>query len=249
VFNAQQFAARLAAREDRWSLLTAFVADWRTPLQEGDGYSPEELDTAERRLGLKLLLALREWYRLMGRRTDIVAMQNFLAAPEELEIMDENGLLVFYCETQQVVEWGIQESALALADPPVWLDNSGLHSTRQEPVQENNTLSEFALQMVVLETRFNPVNKVFQALDRVAPQTFEKVERAFVPLGFPDWHWPSYPARFYGADDLLIQAFGGEDPWLQITARSLEAFEEAKTVLGVAWEYEKITWEYDTFVR
>ena len=176
-------------------------------------------------------------------------MQNFPAAPEELEITEENGLLVFYCENQQVVEWGIHESALARADPPLWLDNSGLHSTRQESVQENNTLSEFALQMVVLETRFNPVNKAFQALDRVAPQTFEKVERAFVPLGFPDWHWPSNPARFYGADDLLIQAFGGADPWLQITARSLEAFEKAKTVLGIAWEHEKITWEYDTFIR
>ena len=153
MFDAQKFAARLAERKDRWSLLTDFVAEWYSPLQEDDGYSVKELDAAEQRLGLNLPLALREWYRLMGRRKDIVAMQNSLAAPEELEIMEENGVLVFYCENQQVVKWGIQESALALADPPVWLDDSGLHTTRQEPVQENNTLSEFALQMVVLETK------------------------------------------------------------------------------------------------
>ena len=249
MFDAQQFAARLANREDRWSLLADFVAQWYAPLQEGDGYSAAELDAAEQRLGLKLPLALWEWYRLVGRRKDIIAMQDFLAPPEELGIMDENGLLVFYCENQQVVEWGIQESALALADPPVWLDNSGLHSTRQEPVQENDTLSEFALQMAVLETRLNPVNEVFQALNRVAPKTFGKVERSFVPLGFPDWHWPSYPTRFYGADDLLIQVFGEEDPWLQVTARSLNAFEEAKTVLEIDWEHEKIYHEYDTFIR
>jgi len=47
MFNAQQFAARLAAREDRWSLLTDFVAEWHRPLQEGDGYSSAELDAAE----------------------------------------------------------------------------------------------------------------------------------------------------------------------------------------------------------
>lgn len=76
MFDAQKFAVRLAERKDRWSLLTDFAAEWHSPLQEGDGYSAAELDAAEQRLGLKLPLALREWYRLMGRRKDIVAMQS-----------------------------------------------------------------------------------------------------------------------------------------------------------------------------
>ena len=240
MFDARRFAARLAAREDRWSLLTDFVAEWHAPLQEGDGYSVAELDVAEQHLGLKLPLALREWYRLVGRRKDIIAMQNFLASPEELEIMDESGLLVFYCENQQVVEWGVQEDDLGLVDPPVWLDNSGLHDTQRKLIRENNTLTEFALQMVVMETMFNP--KVFQALSRVTPQTIGKAERNFVPLGFPDWHWPSYPTRFYGDDDILVQVSEGEDLWLQVTARSLAAYEEAKTAL-------EITWEHQTFPR
>lgn len=240
MFNAQQFAAHLAAREDRWSLLTDFVAEWHTPLQAGDGYSAAELDAAEQRLGLKLPLALREWYQLAGQREDITSMQNFLVSPEELGIHEENGLLVFHCENQQVVEWGVQASDLGLADPPVWLDDSGLHDTQQEPIQENNTLSEFVLQMVVLDTMFNP--KVFQALGRVTPQTVESVEQNFVRLGLPDWHWPSYPTQFYGGDDILVQASRGEDLWLQVTARSLAAFEKAKTALG-------ITWEHYTFAR
>ncbi len=145
MFNAQQFAARLANRQDRWSLLKDFVAEWHTPLQEGDGYAAEELDAAEQRLGLKLPLALREWYQLAGRREEIVATQNFLVLPEELEIKDENGLLVFHCENQQVVEWGIQPSNLSLDDPPVWLDNWGLHTTKQELIRENSTLSEIRI--------------------------------------------------------------------------------------------------------
>ncbi len=106
------------------------MAEWHTLLQEGDGYSAEELDAAEHRLGLTLPLALREWCRLAGRRMDIMAMQNFLDSPGELEIMDENGLLVFYCENQQVVEWGVQEADLDLVEPPVWLDNSGLYDAQ-----------------------------------------------------------------------------------------------------------------------
>ena len=240
MFDARQFAGRLAAREDRWSLLTDFVAEWHAPLQEGDGYSPEELDAAEQRLGLKLPLALREWYALAGRREDIIAPQNFLVSPPELEISEENGLLIFHCENQQVVEWGVQEDDLGLVDPPVWLDDSGLHDTQQKLIRENNTLTEFALQMVVMETMFNP--KLFQALSWVTPQTIGKAERNFVPLGFPDWHWPSYPTRFYGDDDILVQVSEGEDLWLQVTARSLAAYEEAKTAL-------EITWEHQTFPR
>jgi hypothetical protein len=235
MFKAQQFAARLAERKDRWSLLTDFVAEWHTPLQEGGGCSPKELDAAERRLGLTLPLALREWYQLAGKREDVTATCNFLASPEELEIMEENGLLVFYCENQQVVEWGVQEADLALADPPVWLDNSGLHSTRQEPVRENDTLSEFALQMVVLETMFE--QKAFQASGKVAPQMLKRVDQNFLHLGFPDWHWPDYPTRFYGGDDVLLQAFGEEDVSLQVTARSLAAFEKAKAALEITWEH------------
>ena len=242
MFDARQFAARLAAREDRWSLLTDFVAEWHAPLQEGDGYSVAELDVAEQHLGLKLPLALQEWYALAGRREDIIAPQNFLVSPPELEISEENGLLIFHCENQQVVEWGVQADDLGLVDPPVWLDNSGLYDTQQKLIRENNTLTEFALQMVVLETRFNPVNEVFQALGWVTPQTIGKAERNFVPLGFPDWHWPSYPTRFYGDDDILFQVSEGEDLWLQVTAGSLAAYEEAKTAL-------EITWEHQTFPR
>ena len=233
MFNAQQFAARLAAREDRWSLLTDFVAKWRRPLQEGDGYSATELDAAEQRLGLKLPLALREWYQLTGLREDIVAPQNFLVSPVELEISEENGLLVFHSENQQVVEWGIQTSDLDLVDPPVWLDNSGLHDAQQEPIRENNTLSEFALQMVVLETLFS--SEVFEGYGKVNPLTLRGLEQHFIHVGFPDWHWPTYPTRFYGGDDVLIQTFGNEA--LQVTTRSRTAFEQVKTVLGIDWDH------------
>ena len=49
MFNAKDFAARLSPRQDRWSLLKDFIAEWHGTLQPGDGYSEAELDAAEQR--------------------------------------------------------------------------------------------------------------------------------------------------------------------------------------------------------
>ena len=39
MFSATNFAARLSTREDRWSLLKDFIAEWHSLLRLGDGYS------------------------------------------------------------------------------------------------------------------------------------------------------------------------------------------------------------------
>jgi hypothetical protein len=239
MFNAQQFAARLADRQDRWSLLTEFVAEWHTPLQEGDGYSAAELDAAEQRLGLKLPLALREWCQVAGQREDITFPRNALLHPSGLHV--ENSLLVFHVENQWVVEWGIQVDDLDLDNPPVWLDDSGLHDTPQEPIRENDTLSEFALQMVVFETITRP--QVLQGYSRGASLALDTVERRFVHLGFPDWHWPLYPTRFYGGNDILIQVIGDQE--LHVAARSRAAFKEVETALKTTREHHPVLYEDD----
>jgi len=150
MFDAQDFAARLSTREDRWSLLKDFIAEWHGPLKRGDGYPASELNAAEKRLGLKLPEALREWYQLAGQREDVFATQNFLVSPEELEV--EDGLLEVYCENQGIVHWGLKPADLHLPDPPVYLNDDGMHDEPQELIRENETVSEFALQMAICET-------------------------------------------------------------------------------------------------
>jgi len=234
VFNAQQFAARLAARnegaENRWSLLTDFVAEWHAPLQVGDGYSKEELDAAERRLGFALPVALREWYGLAGRREYIVARQNFLVSPDNLKISKENDLLIFY-SVNQVVEWGIQPSDLSMADPPVWLDDSGMHEDPQKPIRENDTLSEFVLQMIVLETVwFTEPHGTAEFSD----ETVSILARHFQPLGLPDWHWPGRPTCLWGRNDVLVELFyeEGRQTEIGVSARSQASLGEALKLLG-----------------
>lgn len=212
MFNATDFAQRLANRQDRWSLFKDFVAEWYAPLRDGDGYSAEELDAAERRLGVALPVALREWYMLAGRREDITARQNFLVSTEDLAVEKDSGLLEFLSENQQVVMWGLRPADLVLADPPVWLDASGLYTTRRrELIRENDTLSEFALQMALLHTTLRP--QEFIGPWHIEPGALGVAEQVFVRLGFPDWHWPRSPTRFYGGRDALFWVAGEDEFW------------------------------------
>ncbi len=233
MFSAQDFAARLAAREDRWSLLKDFVAEWHAPLKDGDGYTAEEVDAAERRLGLKLPLALREYYLLAGQREDLVAKQNFLVSPDELEI--EEGLLEFYCENQGVVHWGVNPDDLHLPDPPVYLNDDGLYGGERENIRQNETLSEFVLQMLVLETACFTEMGGNAAGDT---NTAGIVQANFKPLGLPIWSWPKY-SRLYGRDDVLVELDQGDDKncWVWVAALTKEALHEAVKLLNLEWEY------------
>ena len=212
MFNAQDFAARLSTRQDRWSLLKDFIAEWHRPLTSGSGYSAAELDAAEQRLELKLPEALRELYQFAGRWEDVfVATQNFLVSPEELEI--EEGLLEIYCENQGIVHWGIRPDDLHLPDPPVYLNDSGLHDEPQEIIRENETLSGFALQMVVCDTTIALDRSILvrdtegKCISILAGDTEGKItaciKRDYVRFDFADWHWPCHPVHFYGSQDTL----------------------------------------------
>ena len=230
MFSATDFAARLAKREDRWSLLKDFIAEWHSPLEPGDGYSAADIDAAEQRLGLKLPIALREWYALAGQREDVVATQNFLVGPDELEF--EEGLLEFHSENQGVVYWGIKPDDLHLPDPPVYLNDSELHDEPedddpQELIRENETLSEFALQMVLCETIITQDRAIM--MQSPGRDTIARVEREYVRFGFPEWHWPEYPVRFYGAEDTLAMIVGGESIYLAASTHA--AYNKAKELL------------------
>lgn len=230
MFNAQGFAARLAVREDRWSLLKDFVAEWHSPLEFGDGYTAEEIDAAEQRLGLKLPLALREWYQLAGQRKDLTAVQNFLRPPDRLLTREEDGaqVLYFYTENQGEPNWGILASDLKLDDPPVYLDETGAIETQ--------TLSEFIMQMVTLETAC--FGGAYGGNGPANPEALESVRRHFVRLGFPDWHWPVDGSRLYGGSDILIEAEASKDgyQWIWMGAQSQSALRDAAQLISIDWE-------------
>ncbi len=235
MFNAQQFAARLAARKDRWSLLTDFVAEWHTPLQEGDGYSAAELDAAEQRLGLTLPLALREWYQLAGKRTDLFAIDPYdFTRPSDLSIEEDDGhVLWLFSETQAIVSWGIRQQDLSQDDPPVYSENTYVS---EELLLSNKTFSEFILQVIVHQTAcFTEIGGNASGKE----DTADVVQANFLPLGLPSWQWPSYPAQLYGRDDVLIELDrdGEGYCWVWVAARSEAALQATVKLFGLGWDY------------
>jgi hypothetical protein len=83
-----------------------------------DGLSEAEITRGERRLGIRLPQALREYYRLAGRLDQLNRAHNRLLPPNRLRIKD--GHLWFMEENQSVAHWGIPVQTLQNQDPTVY---------------------------------------------------------------------------------------------------------------------------------
>ncbi|MFJ2867595.1 SMI1/KNR4 family protein [Kitasatospora sp. NPDC087314] len=142
-------AESLRGRAGAWALVEGFAALWGEPLRPGDGFTDAELDAAERRLGLRLPVALREAYRLFGRRADLTSNQDVLLTPEELFVQD--GALAYRAENQACAHWGVLLADLDQEDPPTVIrpDLADKSQERWEPWEER--FSTAAVVMAMME--------------------------------------------------------------------------------------------------
>ncbi|WP_295116518.1 SMI1/KNR4 family protein [uncultured Chitinophaga sp.] len=83
------------------------------------GYTDEELQEAETKLGCSLPAALREYYRVLGKRDQVNDAHNRLLPPEDLYFSTDK-TLVFYEENQAVAVWGFRKDDIQQEDPPVF---------------------------------------------------------------------------------------------------------------------------------
>ena len=112
-------STRMVGRPDAWQFIRRYVATWGDALGADDGCPGHELDEVERRLGLTLPLAVREGYRLLGRRPDLTNLQDELLAPQRLRVEDDH-VLVYRVENQGCAVWGVDLTDPAGDDPPGW---------------------------------------------------------------------------------------------------------------------------------
>ncbi|MGW2250531.1 SMI1/KNR4 family protein [Kitasatospora sp. NPDC001660] len=140
-------AGSLRGREGAWAFVRGFAGYWGEPLGPGDGFADAELDTAERRLGLRLPAALREAYRLFGRRADLTSSHDTLLTPGELFVLD--GALVYRAENQGCAHWGILLADLAEDDPATVLrmDLADKSQERWEPWEPRFSVAAAAMAM------------------------------------------------------------------------------------------------------
>lgn len=210
-----------------------FAREWLTLLQDGDGYTAEEVAAAEQRLGLRLPASLTAFYRLLGRRTDLTSNQDCLQPLDLLRV--ENGALVYRIENQGCSSWGIRVSDLGLADPPVVFD--GYPDRRPwRPFLESFSLA--AVEMVLYEAIFtgdqgcNDNCELYEA-------DIVRLEELYERLPFPDypaWWQPevSQGIRWFGGLDVLLR----EDSrnWLWVLARNTESLTQVRNALPGDWQ-------------
>ena len=122
--------------KDRLEILRDVAEYWHGLLGPEDGVSEEEV------AGRQMPYPLRRWYRLAGRRNEIMSGQNWLLPPDKLEMKD--GLLLFYGENQWCYEWATQPSG---GDPPV----CGRCDATDPWQPEGMVLSEFLIQICLFE--------------------------------------------------------------------------------------------------
>jgi hypothetical protein len=86
--------------------------------KRGDGVTKAAIEKCERRLGVQLPAAVRDYYRMAGRLDQLNKAHNLLFTPEKLRV--EDGHLWFMEENQAVVHWGLPVKRLAEGDPIVY---------------------------------------------------------------------------------------------------------------------------------
>jgi hypothetical protein len=221
-------------REHRWALLDALLGDWFPAALGKQGIDSSDITHAERRLGVALPVAFREFYERYGGCTHVWSHQDKLLMPSEWCV--EDGGLTFYEENQSVVYWSIWLDEPPMDDPPVILSESFATAWSVE----GESMSAFALQLAVQNVKWSESLVACAMVGQAPAAALAVVEGLYQRLPFPDMHWPSFPTRFYGNPELIVETNGSDG--IAVSARSREAFDELDALLedaGVMWDYMK----------
>jgi hypothetical protein len=87
------------------------------PLSARDGIPDQTIAAAEKKLGVRLPRALRDYYLVAGGERVLNRAFNRLCAPRDWEL--HKGKLIFLEENQTVVVWGVTAFARPSEDPGV----------------------------------------------------------------------------------------------------------------------------------
>lgn len=222
-------AESVRSRAGAWALVRGFAAYWGEPLGPGDGFTDAELDAAEQRLGLRLPVALREAYRLFGRRADLTSSQDVLLTPAELYVLD--GALVYRAENQGCAHWGVLLEDLGREDPPTVgrLDLADKSRERWEPWEERFSTAAAAMAMAekLLEDH--------ELADFLEPADFPGADGE-LPYGLEELPAMGRGLRWYRGPEVLVGVAG--EAWAAARARTPEALDALYGAVPGEWPGE-----------
>ncbi|MEU3795895.1 SMI1/KNR4 family protein [Streptomyces fructofermentans] len=224
-----QLTPGLADSAEAWTFIRGFAAHWVTPLAENGGCDEAELASAETRLGLTMPAALREGYRLIGRRPDLTSNHDHLLSPTQLYIDDRGEALVFRHENQGAASWGVLLADLDKADPPVVMKSDLADKAAEHWEGWMDRCSLAWVEIVMSESLHEP-----EELSDFLPDLDEPLDSRFALLPCP-----SYPGgstewgRWFAGPDVILREEGGE--CLSVRARTQEVLNQIRDALPGGW--------------
>jgi hypothetical protein len=204
---------------DRWRRIVDLVRDWdERPLAPGEGYSSAQLDAAERRLGRRLPLALREWFLLAG--PGFAGPARTTLPPDELRLVDGR-LLFAEAERLATLTWGVEAANASPEDPAV---SVGRRDGRMEWTQEYDSVTQFLLARLIHAAIRGDLGGTQNGIAELTREAIALLKRTYQAFPVPVSHWPM-PSVFVGDADTLLEI--DNDPYMPFvsaTARTAEAW-------------------------
>lgn len=196
VIDYGDFAARLAAQQDRWSLLREVLNEWGgAPQDEVDpAFADDAIAHAERQLGIKLPTALKEWYALPFRfhRASLGGSTRILP-PDSLRFYAKDGFITFHTEDQDCCEWGFRIAETGMADPPVYngmdlvFDRSDFSEVDLTWILQSMTLSNWVLSRTISDAICE--DRSYASVAEVSPLDAAALVKGFRRMGFATQPW------------------------------------------------------------
>jgi hypothetical protein len=232
-----ELASAVRDADGAWQFISDFAAARGRPLGSADGCDEAELRHAEGRLGLTLPAAVRQLYRLIGRRPDLTSGQDHLLAPTRLRLDESGQVLVFRTENQGTARWGVEVAAIEQADPPVVFQSFAAEATPPwQPFLDRFSLAclEMVLSEWMISTGGDGVCDDNRDLD---DETATAVEQQFSRLPLPDY--PTWavqsgrPTRWFYGMGAVLREDGRE--WLWVLATSSHAMNAIRSAFPADW--------------
>lgn len=213
--------------------MTGFAHKWyMKPLGDEDGNTFEEIAAAERRLGIALPQAVREWYLLAGRR---VATADLVPVPlDGLCVEGSEPVVTLY---RYPPDYGLRGWSFQLSDQQP--DPTGLGSGQVLP-----TVSEMLLLLVLRDTIVGAMKAGRGPFGELRPEVrvghsrepdardADAVAEAYPALPLPVFKDPSR-SLFHGDSDTLALIWREFDPWVSALARNEGAWERLADVIDL----------------
>jgi hypothetical protein len=188
---------------------------------------------AQERLGVVIPGVLCRLYETLGRRGDLVRVQDRLLSPHELSIDPTGAVMRWRVENQGCGWWGIPLDALTEADPPVLVRD-------QDPLWHPylNRLSLAIVEMLLSEALFAGHNDSFGANRELDDDSLRMLESHFVRLPIPDcpmWTDPGSGVawRWFSGPGVVLREDAGT--WVWALAQSEQALNAVRELMPGDW--------------